>query len=84
MQNRSLHNTKLFHMGRLYSINMMMYVEEKSEEESEKRPAVGLRLRLAELFLAEEGEVADTDDDLEDHTDPESWVAETLANVVGH
>jgi hypothetical protein len=29
MQNRSLHNTKLFHMGRLYSINMMMYVEEK-------------------------------------------------------
>ena len=41
-------------------------------------------LGLAELLLAEEGEVADTDDDLQDHADPESWVAETLADVVGH
>jgi hypothetical protein len=41
-------------------------------------------LRLAELFFAEESEVADADNDLEDHTDPESRVAETFADIVGH
>lgn len=46
--------------------------------------AVEQRLRLAQLFLTEESEVANADDDLEDHADPEACVAETIANIVGH
>ena len=46
--------------------------------------AVEQRLRLAQLFLTEEGEVADADDDLEDHANPEACVAETIADIVGH
>lgn len=46
--------------------------------------AVEERLRLAQLFLTEEGEVADADDDLEDHANPEACVAEAIADIVGH
>ena len=46
--------------------------------------AVEQRLRLAQLFLTEEGEVADADDDLEDHANPEACVAEAVADIVGH
>lgn len=46
--------------------------------------AVEQRLRLAQLFLTEEGEVADADDDLEEHANPEACVAEAVADVVGH
>lgn len=41
-----------------------------------------LRLGLAELFLAEEGEVPNTDDDLEDQANPEASVAEAGARVL--
>lgn len=41
-----------------------------------------LRLGLAELFLAEEGEVPNTDDDLEDQADPEASVAEAGARIL--
>lgn len=47
-------------------------------------PSSKKRLRLAELFLTEEREVANADDDLHDHANPESGVAETLTHVVGH
>lgn len=52
--------------------------------EKRKCMAVEQRLRLAQLFLTEEGEVADADDDLEDHANPEACVAETIADIVGH
>jgi hypothetical protein len=48
-----------------------------------KESAVEQRLWLAELFLTEEGEVAEAEDDLEEHADPESWVAQTIAHIVG-
>jgi hypothetical protein len=48
-----------------------------------KESAVEQRLWLAELFLTEEGEVAEAEDDLEEHANPESWVAETVTHLVG-
>jgi hypothetical protein len=53
-------------------------------EQKGKCMAVEQRLRLAQLFLTEEGEVADANDDLEDHANPEACVAEAIADVVGH
>ena len=52
--------------------------------QKKKCVAVEQLLRLAQLFLTEEGEVADADDDLEEHANPEACVAEAVADVVGH
>ena len=77
----------LHHMQNRIRCAMWDIVVQRSKtciEQKGKYVAFEQRLRLAELFLAEEGEVADADDDLHDHANPEACIAETVANIVGH
>ena len=79
-------NNGLHHMQNRIRCAMWDIVVQRSRTciKKKENSAAEQRLRLAQLFLTEEGEVADADDDLEDHANPEACVAEAVADIVGH